>query len=574
MKPSLSSRYYPQKGQFNFLHHQQQTMSQPIKERYEIPNEIPFPLRLHIMLQQTEIAGQASIVSWMPSGKSFRVHDREVFSKEILPEYFRSSNFRSFQRNLSVYQFSRIWSGPEKGAYFHENFVRHNRVLCAVMKRHVPHKKDHVTLDPSSSSKKVTSATETTTIQETTMARGGQADMDVADDKNADDGDLLLAETTEGSEETGAAEQKYSGEGTRTLVVSAAASLSSSSSTSFRKLPPPAATRALLQPEQPLEREPVVLLQPTTNRGLPLIAGSAFPLDASGIARVDHLPGVGILAPTSRTGENGSWSGSTSSSSYRGEATFAPDKDVAIYFGERDQQHRQGRRLRSNSAPASTFLQVYSANESGGFDLNQQDSTNTLSAAKVPTTFGSSRTSGGDRIVGRGVTTTSFTGSPPSSSSSDDDPFLLDRLWSQTVDATTSTTVASKENSSMEDSISRRRATRTFRDGSDDDRGRLLSSPQGIPYSDDKASSSEEPREGSSSSKDDGSSNNKHMFFTAAGDDAGGGGGMTSPSPEKEERRSRGPDGRRIKGPSSSNNQQGYSSSSGDDTASFLRDLW
>jgi len=94
------------------------------------------------MLQRTEVSGQGHIVSWMPSGKSFRVHDRDAFSKEILPEYFRSNNFRSFQRNLSVYQFARIWSGPEKGAYCHQNFVRHDRKLCTLIKRHVAPKKE------------------------------------------------------------------------------------------------------------------------------------------------------------------------------------------------------------------------------------------------------------------------------------------------------------------------------------------------------------------------------------------------------------------------------------------------
>lgn len=107
------------------------------KERYEIPNEVPFPLRVHIMLQQTESFDQTHIVSWMPSGRAFRVHDKDAFSKEVLPDYFRSSNFRSFQRNLSVYQFSRMWTGPEKGAYFHEKFVRHDRKLCTQMRRNL-----------------------------------------------------------------------------------------------------------------------------------------------------------------------------------------------------------------------------------------------------------------------------------------------------------------------------------------------------------------------------------------------------------------------------------------------------
>lgn len=109
------------------------------------------------MLQHTETSGQAHIVSWMPSGKSFRVHDRDAFSKEILPEYFRSNNFRSFQRNLSVYQFARIWSGPEKGAYCHQNFVRHDRKLCTQIKRQIAQKKE-----PPDNPEKYSSETRTT----------------------------------------------------------------------------------------------------------------------------------------------------------------------------------------------------------------------------------------------------------------------------------------------------------------------------------------------------------------------------------------------------------------------------
>ena len=82
------------------------------------------------MLEQVERDDKQAIVSWMPSGESFKVHKRELFSKDILPLYFRHSNFKSFQRNLSIYQFSRIWSGPERGSYQHEYFIRGNKRLC------------------------------------------------------------------------------------------------------------------------------------------------------------------------------------------------------------------------------------------------------------------------------------------------------------------------------------------------------------------------------------------------------------------------------------------------------------
>lgn len=105
--------------------------------RQDIPHDVPFPLRLHIMLHEMEMSSRTHIVSWMPSGRSFRVHNREAFARDILPGYFRSRNFRSFQRNLSVYRFVRIRSGPEAGAYCHEDFVRNDRERCRNMQRHV-----------------------------------------------------------------------------------------------------------------------------------------------------------------------------------------------------------------------------------------------------------------------------------------------------------------------------------------------------------------------------------------------------------------------------------------------------
>ena len=94
-------------------------------------SDMAFPWKLHEMLDRIERDDKQAIVSWMPSGKSFKVHKREAFSKEILPLYFRHSNFKSFQRNLSIYQFTRIWSGPERGSYQHAHFFRGHRHLCS-----------------------------------------------------------------------------------------------------------------------------------------------------------------------------------------------------------------------------------------------------------------------------------------------------------------------------------------------------------------------------------------------------------------------------------------------------------
>ena len=57
-----------------------------------------FPWKLHEMLEQTEKKGMDHIVSWMPSGKSFKVHKQDEFSDVIMNVYFQQTKFKSFQR--------------------------------------------------------------------------------------------------------------------------------------------------------------------------------------------------------------------------------------------------------------------------------------------------------------------------------------------------------------------------------------------------------------------------------------------------------------------------------------------
>jgi hypothetical protein len=97
--------------------------------------DLPFPWKLHMMLEHAQQHGLDAIVSWMPSGKAFKVHNRDIFSKRVLPQFFRHSNFKSFQRNLSVYQFTRMWTGPESGSYSHRFFIREDRTLCQFIVR-------------------------------------------------------------------------------------------------------------------------------------------------------------------------------------------------------------------------------------------------------------------------------------------------------------------------------------------------------------------------------------------------------------------------------------------------------
>jgi hypothetical protein len=46
-----------------------------------------------------------------------------------------SCRFSSFQRQLNLYDFVRIHTGPEKGAYCHDLFIKDQPALCTWMQR-------------------------------------------------------------------------------------------------------------------------------------------------------------------------------------------------------------------------------------------------------------------------------------------------------------------------------------------------------------------------------------------------------------------------------------------------------
>ena len=96
-----------------------------------------FPEKLHHLLEETEKQGSTQeIISWSADGKSFKVHDRERFTKEVLSTFFGTPIlYRSFQRNLNLWNFQAVPRGPNKGYLFHPLFVRGKIHLVHAMKR-------------------------------------------------------------------------------------------------------------------------------------------------------------------------------------------------------------------------------------------------------------------------------------------------------------------------------------------------------------------------------------------------------------------------------------------------------
>lgn len=105
--------------------------------RPSISQPTPFPWKLHDLLddgQEAEVINAA--ISWLPSGKGFRIHNRKMFTEYVLPRYFQIQ-YKSFIRQLNIYGFKRVVScgADGKGAYTHDCLIRGQPSLCRNMKR-------------------------------------------------------------------------------------------------------------------------------------------------------------------------------------------------------------------------------------------------------------------------------------------------------------------------------------------------------------------------------------------------------------------------------------------------------
>ena len=74
-----------------------------------------------------------AVISWLPHGKGFVIHDKKVFSEKILPNHFDGAKYTSFTRRLKRWNFERVPRGPEMGAYYNKFFRRGRPDLVSSM---------------------------------------------------------------------------------------------------------------------------------------------------------------------------------------------------------------------------------------------------------------------------------------------------------------------------------------------------------------------------------------------------------------------------------------------------------
>jgi hypothetical protein len=65
--------------------------------------KLPFPWKLHTLLDDVHAEGKEDIVSWDVDGRSFTVHKTKDFCDRIMVKYFRQSKLASFTRQVCVF---------------------------------------------------------------------------------------------------------------------------------------------------------------------------------------------------------------------------------------------------------------------------------------------------------------------------------------------------------------------------------------------------------------------------------------------------------------------------------------
>jgi HSF-type DNA-binding len=59
-----------------------------------------FPAKLRGLLDDAVVEGNEHLISWLPGGNAFKIHDPDLLAERVLKRYFRQNSFKSFTRQL------------------------------------------------------------------------------------------------------------------------------------------------------------------------------------------------------------------------------------------------------------------------------------------------------------------------------------------------------------------------------------------------------------------------------------------------------------------------------------------
>ena len=88
--------------------HEQQQRQQQLSVISGTGGDMPGTAQASLLIAQPPAAAIASaaanqpLISWSPTGRAFFITDSKLFAERVLPSYFRTSKFSSFQRNLNL----------------------------------------------------------------------------------------------------------------------------------------------------------------------------------------------------------------------------------------------------------------------------------------------------------------------------------------------------------------------------------------------------------------------------------------------------------------------------------------
>ena len=89
-----------------------------------------FPELLWTILNEEQ---HLSLISWQNDGRTFVIYDQSQFAAIVMPLYFQTTEWRSFQKQLNIYGFRKV--NERRRVYCHQYFVKDEPVLMTLMKR-------------------------------------------------------------------------------------------------------------------------------------------------------------------------------------------------------------------------------------------------------------------------------------------------------------------------------------------------------------------------------------------------------------------------------------------------------
>ncbi|GME81725.1 unnamed protein product [Ambrosiozyma monospora] len=151
----------------------QQPQQQSTKSTHHTPSKNTGTDFVKKLFQMLEENSYARIVRWSDTGDSFIITDTNEFTKDVLPSYFKHSNFASFVRQLNKYDFHKVKISNELKQRYqienvwefkHPDFNKNNKASLDNIKRKVPVKKDGN--DPNASNRDLVSINQFRNLQD------------------------------------------------------------------------------------------------------------------------------------------------------------------------------------------------------------------------------------------------------------------------------------------------------------------------------------------------------------------------------------------------------------------------